>query len=172
MTDIDNFIKFLNTDSNKTKKRKNAELMDEEEIVQGLYNSAFSILWDLSQQLPKNIKGDELSELIGTVKKEYQYQVNSNKKNKQIIEEEPEVVRLLLIAISSICVKLLTKINKYVLKNKTKTFLQCINAVSKEMGYNINDKKPKIIFETTQLDEEEEELDDGYQEPDRMWGDE
>ena len=161
MTDIDNFIKFLNTDSNKTKKRKNAELMDEEEIVQGLYNSAFSILWDLSQQLPKNIKGDELSELIGTVKKEYQYQVNSNKKNKQIIEEEPEVVRLLLIAISSICVKLLTKINKYVLKNKTKTFLQCINAVSKEMGYNINDKKPKIIFETTQLDEEEEEDDYG-----------
>jgi endopeptidase La len=160
MTDIDNFIKFLNTDSNKTKKRKNAELMDEEEIVQGLYNSAFSILWDLSQQLPKNIKGDELSELLGTLKKEYQYQMNANKKNKVIIEEEPEVVRLLLIAISSICVKLLTKINKYVLKNKTKTFLQCINAVSKEMGYNINDKKPKIIFETTQLDEEVEEEDD------------
>ena len=160
MTDIDNFIKFLNTDSNKTKKRKNAELMDEEEIVQGLYNSAFSFLWDLSQQLPKNIKGDELSELLGTLKKKYQYQMNANKKNKQIIEEEPEVVRLLLIAISSICVKLLTKINKYVLKNKTKTFLQCINAVSKEMGYNINDKKPKIIFETTQLDEEVEEEDD------------
>ena len=160
MTDIDNFIKFLNTDSKNTKKRKNAELMDEEEIVQGLYNSAFSILWDLSQQLPKNIKGDELSELLGTLKKEYQYQMNANKKNKVIIEEEPEVVRLLLIAISSICVKLLTKINKYVLKNKTKTFLQCINAVSKEMGYNINDKKPKIIFETTQLDEEVEEEDD------------
>lgn len=162
MTDIDNFIKFLNSDSNKIKKRKNVELMDEEEIVQGLHNSAFSILWDLSQQLPKNIKGEELSELLGSLKKEYQYQIKENKKNKEIIEEEPEVVRLLLIAISSVCVKLLTKVNKYVLKNKTKTFIQCINAISKEMGYTINDKKSnnnkksKFIFESTQLEEEDD----------------
>lgn len=157
MTDIDNFIKFLNTETKNMKKRKNVELMDEAEIVKGLHNSAFGILTELSHQLPRNIKGDELSELLCTLKKDYQYQIRETKKSTEIIEEEPEIVRLLLIAITSICVKLLTKLNKYVLKNKNKTFLQCINAVSKEMGYNINDKKSKIIFETTQLDEEEED---------------
>ena len=157
MTDIDNFIKFLNSDSNKIKKRKNVELMDEEDIVKGLHNSAFSILLDLSQQLPKNIKGEELSELLMTLKKDYQFQIKENKKNKRIIEEEPEVVRLLLIAISSICVNLITKVNKYALKNKSKTMLQCINAVSKEMGYNINDKRSKINVETTHVEEDEEE---------------
>ena len=157
MTDIDNFIKFLNSDSNKIKKRKNVELMDEEDIVKGLHNSAFSILLDLSQQLPKNIKGEELSELLMTLKKDYQFQIKENKKNKRIIEEEPEVVRLLLIAISSICVNLITKVNKYALKNKSKTMLQCINAVSKEMGYNINDKRFKINVETTHVEEDEEE---------------
>jgi len=153
MTDIDNFIKFLNTDSNKTKKRKNTELMDEKEIVQGLYISAFSMLSDLSQQLPKNMKGEELRELLISLKKEYQIQIKEHKNNKESIEE-PEILRLLTIAILSVCIKVLTKISKYSLKNKT--FIQCINAVSKEMGYNITEKKQKVSLEFSNLEEEDD----------------
>jgi endopeptidase La len=160
MTDIDNFIKFLNIDSKKTKKRKNEELMDEEEIVKSLHNSAFGILSDLAYQVPRNMKGNDLSELVLSLKKEYQFQIKEHKNNKHIIEEEPEIVRLLSIAISSVCIKVLTKINKYVLKNKNKTFLQCINDVSKEMGYNINEKKQKLTFETSNLEDDYGDNDD------------
>ena len=161
MTDIDNFIKFLNTDSKKSKKRKTPDLVNDEEIVTGLHNSAFDMMLELAHQIPKNIKGDELSEVILNMKKEYQIQIKEHKKNKEITNEDTEIVRLLLIAISSISIKLLTKINKFVLKNKNKTFIQCINAISKEMGYNLNDKKHKVNLEFSNLEEEEEEDDYG-----------
>ena len=55
MSDIENFINFLNKEeSNTSKKRKSPEKLEHAEIIQSLHNGAFKILQEFSQVFNNN----------------------------------------------------------------------------------------------------------------------
>jgi endopeptidase La len=156
MTDIDNLIQFINKTN--SKKRKAFEL-DDTDVVKTLHTSAFGILTGFTDMFNKKIKGRELNKILLSIKNKYIDEIKFFKTDKQFIKKEPEILRLLLIAITTICVDIINKMYKYILDNRDKTYDQVLKYISDEMGYNVPDKKPKLIFKLNNISKEEEEED-------------
>lgn len=148
MNDIEKFINFVNKD---TSKRKTTHDNDDI-IINSLHDSAFTELQNFTKNIV-SVKGKTLNRILTTIKKEYVEKINhykqyknqmNNNKNK-ILVGNPNFIKLLLIAVSSICIKIIDEMKQYILKNKKFTYEQVLIEVSKNYDLTQPIKKRKII---------------------------
>ncbi len=165
-TDVENFVNYINNNAKNVGPKRARDKLTSEEIIGEIKLSAIERLKDASTRDLK-LRGRELTKHLTLLKESFEQIVIGFKKDKQIEKQFPEFIRLWLIAEFSVCVNILDELYNYSMKNKSKTFSECINALTKKIQKE-NSTKPKsnkkfkqdpnlITFEIKQLENNNED---------------
>lgn len=165
-TDVENFVNYINNNAKNVGPKRARDKLTSEEIIGEIKLSAIERLKDASTRDLK-LRGRELTKHLTLLKESFEQIVIGFKKDKQIEKQFPEFIRLWLIAEFSVCVNILDELYNYSMKNKSKTFSECINALTKKIQKE-NNTKPKsnkkfkqdpnlITFEIKQLENNNED---------------
>lgn len=158
--DVDNFVKFLNKSDSKSGSKRNREKLESNNIIGDIKLASLERLRDASSKDLKLV-GRELVKHVSDLKETFKHGITCFKKDKQLEKDVPELIRLWLIAEFSVCIDMLEEIYEYSKNNKSKTFNQCMDYISKKIKKeNIVSKKPKYEspdFITIKLDNKDED---------------
>ena len=128
-TDIDKYLKYVKNNSKRT-----GEMVDKDDIMKDLTESAMQILLHLADQLPM-FKGRELTKFILSMKEDLKQSMEEIRNNIQL-KEVDKVVKLSAIAIQSRCRDILNDVYDYSMTHRNESFKTCLNKVyaSKEIS--------------------------------------
>ena len=128
-TDIDKYLKYVKDNSKRT-----GEMIDNDDIMKGLTESAMQILLHLADQLPM-FKGRELTKFIMSMKEDLKQSMEEIKNNIQL-KDVDKVLKLSAIAIQARCRDILNDVYEYSMTHRNESFKACLNKVyaSKEVS--------------------------------------
>jgi endopeptidase La len=165
--DVDIFVKFLNKSDSKSGPKRGREKLESVNIIGDIKMASLERLREASSKDLK-LNGRELCKHLTNLKEAFEMVVVGFKKDRQLEKDVPELIRLWLIAEFSVCIEMIDEIHTYSKNNKSKTFTECMDYMSKKIKKeNVVSKKPKYEsadFITIKLNNKDDEEDDEIEE--------